>query len=75
MQALGPRDINRAADPFPQKHPEKPQAEGSNARVKRKRNEAHADYTSTERAYPSYPYSEAAREQLVIDFPMFYKTE
>jgi hypothetical protein len=76
MQALGPHDINRAVAAFPQKPPGQPQAEGSNAGVKRKRNEPQKiDYTSKDRPHPSRSYFLAASEQIIIDFPMYYKNE
>ena len=77
MQALGIRDTNRAATYVQQKAVEMPQAGGSNSKpgVKRKRNEPGIDYTSTQRPGPSFLYSKAAIEQIVIDFPMFYKIE
>jgi hypothetical protein len=74
MQALGPRDTNRAADAAPQKL----RAEGSksnNVGVKRKRIVPNVDYTSTKRNPISFSYAEAARAQINIDFPMFFKTE
>jgi hypothetical protein len=77
MQALGPRDINRAIVAAPPRPPEKPRAGGSglNNGTKRKRHEPDIDYTSSQRKAPSFSYIEAAIAQIHIDFPMFYKTE
>jgi len=78
MQALGPRDINRPVFVALQRPAVQPQVAGGsklNNGAKRKRNEAHIDYTSTERQPPSNLYIVDALAQIDNDFPMFYKTE